>query len=142
MKKLLLITTLLAILFTGCFDTDARVASQNLSKQADRFEIDRRVVFYNGWTGEYILEVRGKCSLESNANKVAVTCMTGPEKFKKHYLGLASNVTYFAEQMEGSNVSRYHYEVTFKPSTIVPDINFQGSSTQLLDAVTPDNNDK
>ncbi len=40
-------------LFTlaACQD-DAKVASYNISKAADNFEIDRRIVFYNGINGE------------------------------------------------------------------------------------------
>ena len=50
MRKLLLVALLAGALFTGCSD-DAQVASHNLSKAADNFEIDRRIVFYNGITG-------------------------------------------------------------------------------------------
>ena len=48
--KLFFVVVLATLLFTGCFETDARVASYNLSKQADMFEIDRRIVFYNEFT--------------------------------------------------------------------------------------------
>jgi len=34
------------ILLTSC-ESDANVASRNLSKAADQFEIERRVIFYN-----------------------------------------------------------------------------------------------
>jgi hypothetical protein len=103
---------------------DADVASENLSTAADNFEIDRRVVFYNGITGEYILEIEGRCSI-GNADtpkRMSVTCKTGPASYKKHFLGLSDNVTFFAEQMETFGVSTYRYRVVFKPSAIVPDI--------------------
>jgi len=45
MKKLLLAVPVIAL--TACVP-DAQIASKNLSKAADMFEIDRRVVFYNG----------------------------------------------------------------------------------------------
>ncbi|CDY79420.1 predicted 14.0Kd protein [Caballeronia glathei] len=121
MKKSVLLVALLASL-SGCNDAD--VASRNLSKAADNFEINRRVVFYNGITGDYMLSIEGLCSL-GNADKsreVSITCKTGPSSFKKHFLGLSDNVTYFVEQLEGANVSAYHYRVIFKPSVIVPDI--------------------
>lgn len=50
---------ILAILLTGCSDAD--IASQNISKAADNFEISRRIVFYNGITGEYMLSIEGAC---------------------------------------------------------------------------------
>lgn len=107
----------------GC-SNDADVASQNLSQAADNFQINRRVVFYNGITGEYMLSIEGLCSL-GNADKVrevSITCKTGPASYKKHFLGLSDNVTYFVEQVEAANVSAYHYAVVFKPAAIVPDI--------------------
>lgn len=138
MKTKLIGLALLALL-TGC--NDAKIASENLSDAADRFEIDRRTVFYNGITGEYILTVRGKCSIKDSNRQLEIICMTGKDKFKKHFLGLSDNVTYFSEQMEGSNVSRYHYNVEFKPQSIIPDINFRGSAKSLVEAVTPDTKD-
>jgi len=53
---------------------------------------------------------------------LAVTCKTGPGLFKKHYLGLSDNVTYFSEQIENAGVDVYHYKVVFKPSVIIPDV--------------------
>ena len=118
-------------LFSGCMDSDARVASYNLSKQADMFEIDRRIVFYNGISGDYILSITGKCSIEDQTKQLEVTCKTSESSYKKHFLGLSENVTYFAEQLESKNVSTYHYEVVFKPQTILPDIDFRGSTTDI-----------
>lgn len=101
---------------------DAHVASQNLSRAADNFEINRRIVFYNGITGEYMLTIEGLCSQEPSDRKIAVICKTGPSTFKKHFLGLSDNVTYFSEQMEPAAASVYHYRVTFKPSVLLPSI--------------------
>lgn len=116
--------SLLTVVFgiTGC--SDAHVASSNLSKAADNFEINRRVVFYNGITGEYMLSIEGLCSLgsASETKAVTVTCKTGPSDYKKHFLGLSDNVTYFAEQVEPAKASQYQYRVVFKPLAIVPDI--------------------
>lgn len=104
--------------------SDADVASRNLSKAADQFEITRRVVFYNGITGEYILSIEGLCSL-GNADKprgVSVTCKIGPDSYKKHFLGISGNVTFFVEQVDPAKTSPYQYRVVFKPLAIVPDI--------------------
>lgn len=100
--------------------SDAEVASRNLSQAADNFEINRRIVFYNGITNDYILVIEGLCSQQQTDKKLAVTCKTGPTQYKKHFLGLSDNVTYFSEQMEQATASVYHYRVTFKPTTIVP----------------------
>jgi hypothetical protein len=123
MKKLILLNAIFAtITLSGCAD-DARVASSNLSKAADNFEINRRVIFYNGITDAYILTIEGLCSLDASGYpKIAVTCKTGPSTYKKHYLGVSDNVTYFIEQLDAAQASVYHYRVTFKPSIIIPDV--------------------
>jgi hypothetical protein len=133
MKRMIIAAALaLSTALVGC--TDADIASQNLSRAADQFEINRRVVFYNGITGDYILSIEGLCSLGNNdpAGKLTVTCKTGPRDFKKHFLGLSDNVTFFAEQIEGADVSTYHYRVIFKPQTIIPDVDFRGDLGELL----------
>ena len=118
MKTLLIVLGIL--LLGGC--SDAMVASHNLSKAADNFEINRRVIFYNGITGEYILTIEGRCSIEDQSSQLEVVCKTSATDLKKHFLGLSDNVTYFAEQIGGADVSVYHYRVVFKPSVIIPDI--------------------
>lgn len=118
---------------SGCSDAD--IASSNLSKAADNFEVSRRVIFYNGITGEYMLTIEGRCSLGSGtaAKSLTVTCKTGASEYKKHFLGLSDNVTYFAEQLQPANVSAYHYRVIFKPQTILPDIDFKGSASAAME---------
>src|SRR6478735_4677665 len=120
MKKLLICAALLTTL-TSCMEREADVASYNLSRSADSFEVNRRIVFYNGITGEYILTIEGLCSL-GNADKsgeLTVTCKTGANDYKKHFLGLSSNVTFFAEQIDSVKASIYHYKVIFRPATII-----------------------
>lgn len=116
--------SLICLLALAACEKDADVASRNLSVAADNFEISRRVVFYNGITGDYILEIEGLCSLGNadTGKRMSVTCKVGPNSYKKHYLGLSDNVTFFAEQLEPAKASPYRYRVVFKPSVIVPDI--------------------
>lgn len=112
-----------ALSVCGCTN-DAQIASSNLSKAADNFEINRRIVFYNGITGEYMLSIEGLCSLDiSGAIKATtVTCKTGENTFKKHYLGISDNVTFFAEQIDPAKAGVSQYRVTFKPMAIIPDV--------------------
>lgn len=121
MKKILLAAAA-CIALTSCNDAD--VASRNISKASDNFKVLRRIVFYNGITGDYILTIEGFCSLGNNdtAKRRTVTCKTGPTTFKKHFLGLSDNVTFFAEHIEETKASVSHYRVIFKPSVVIPDI--------------------
>ena len=122
-KKLLLAICAVGAM-AGCDVRQADVASHNLSRAADEFEITRRIVFYNGITGEYMLTIQGLCSLgnQDKNRELSVTCKVGAGQFKKHFLGLSDNVTFFVEQVEGSAVNPYQYKVIFKPLAIVPDI--------------------
>lgn len=128
-RALALLASVLAAstLLVACDANDANVASANLSKAADMFEVTRRVVFYNGITGDYMLTIEGRCSLGNadSAGQLTVTCKTGPGAYKKHFLGLSDNVTYFVEQVDALAVDVYHYRVVFKPSVIIPAIDLR-----------------
>lgn len=117
---------LMLVILASC-GTDADIASRNLSLDAEMFKINRRIVFYNGITSEYILSLEGRCSIEDRNKQLEVTCKTGNKAFKKHFLGLSDNVTYFAEQLAGTDVSVYHYKVIFKPQSIIPDVDLEVS---------------
>lgn len=121
MKTKSIAVALGALALVGC-SSDAAVVSENLSKAADQFEINRRIVFFNGITDTYMLTVEGRCSITDEGHQLEVTCKTGDDTYKKHFLGLSDNVTYFAEQLDDADASRYHYRVIFRPETIVPDV--------------------
>lgn len=123
-----LISLTIVLILGSC--TDADVASRNLSESSDMFEISRRIVFYNGISGGYILTIEGRCSLKKDSidNQLEVVCKTGPEQYKKHFLGISDNVTYFAEQLSSKSVNVYRYRVVFKPITIIPDVDVRGDN--------------
>lgn len=130
MKRLIIVAAL-ATLVAGC-ERDAQTASRNLSKAADMFEVQRRVVFVNGITGDYLLSIEGRCSIEDQSRQLEVTCKQAPEKFAKHFLGLSDNVTYFAEQLVSLDVSVYHNRIIFKPQNIIPEIDLNIDTGELL----------
>ena len=121
-----------AVLLVGglsaCTEDDADVVSENVSKAADNFEVNRRIVMFNGITDQYLLTIEGACSIDDDGNQLEVLCKVGDKKYKKHFLGLSDNVSYFVEQGEPVEASAYHYRVTFKPQTILPDVDFRGST--------------
>lgn len=129
MKRITLIVAAAFVLasglvLTGCTKTDADVAAKNISKAAEQFEVLRRIVFINGITDKYLLEIQGYCSVETGdsalGGSIEVTCKTGKGKFKKSFLGLSDNVTYMVEQIDPIGVSTTRYRVIFKPETIIP----------------------
>ena len=125
MKKLLfaVVAVVMALMFTGCGKmlTDASAARHNLEIAEQNFEVFRRVVFYNGITGEYILTIEGRLAIIVDSDgDLVVTVKTNEGQYLKHYLGLSDNVTYFSEALLPTDVSVSSYKVIFKPSAILP----------------------
>ena len=101
---------------------ESETASYNVSQAAHNFEVNRRCVFYNGITGDYILTIEGMLSAVKEDGRLAIIVKVGPNEYKKHYLGLSDNVTYFVEQIDSVKADPYHYRVIFRPTTIIPDM--------------------
>lgn len=117
---LLLAVVLVSSFVVGCVN-DADTARYNLEREEQNFNVFRRVVFYNGINGEYILTIEGRLAITIDTDgDLVVTVKTENGTYLKHYLGLSDNVTYFSEQLESKAVSTSHYKVIFKPSVIVP----------------------
>lgn len=115
---------------TAC-SSEADTASSNVSKAADNFQVNRRITVINGITDKYLLVITGACSINIDDPKnLVVTCKTGPSEYKKFYAGMSDNVTYTVEQGSPVRVSGYHYKVIFRPSTLIPDVDFKGSSDE------------
>jgi hypothetical protein len=91
---------------------------------ADQFQIERRIVFYDAIQGVYLLSIEGRCSIKKDNldSQLEVTCKTSETEYKKHFLGISDNVTYFAEQLREAGVSVYRYKVIFRPQVIIPDV--------------------
>lgn len=112
----------LTISFSGC-ENDATVARRNLETAEQNFQVYRRCVFYNVFTGEYIMQVEGYLAIIVDADKdLVVTVKTQDGQYMKHYFGHADNVTYFSEALAPSMVSDKSYRIIFKPSVILPTI--------------------
>lgn len=116
---LLCAATITVSCLSGC--TQADRVNQNLSKEADNFNVSRRLVAINTRTDKPILEVMGNFSISNNsANELAITVEVEQGIYKKHYVYLNEWVTYTVEDISGAFVDKYHYEVNFLPEMIVP----------------------
>lgn len=113
----------------------ADVASRNLSTAADNFEVPRRVSVVNGITGDVSMVVEGFCSLDNNNTdtKIAFTCRTESGNFIKNFLLKSDNTFVMVEQLADVNVSTFHYRTVFRPQSLIPDIDFQGNTQELLE---------
>lgn len=104
----------------GC-ESDSQVASKNVSTAADNFEVQRKIVGINTRTDNYLFYVEGRCSIE-RAGDLIVICKHGPDDYRKHYLGSATDVAWVATQEAGIDVSVYHTRIILKPENLMPDL--------------------
>jgi hypothetical protein len=126
MKKIKILSLILAlVVLIGCVSlcscSSAESVNNNLSRAADNFECLRKITVYNARTDLIVLEMEGYMSLSNNdTNELVVTCMTGPNQYKKNFVYLNEYVIYVVEDMDATNTDPYHYKVKFY--TPVPDV--------------------
>lgn len=117
-----------ATLLTACNnDSQAKTASNNLSTAAENFEVQRKIVGINTRTEKYEFYVEGRCSIDIQSNVLVVTCKQGPNDFRKHYIGHATDIAWVATQLEPVNVDTYHTRVILKPEGLIPNVELQTS---------------
>lgn len=117
----------IAFMLAGCA-SNADTASENLSKEAEKFNIVRSIVGINGITDKVEFQVKGRCSVEGDGlgalNALIVICKdtdNGKSTYKKHFVGVPDNLITLVTQLEGVNVSEFRSKIIIKPQNIVPD---------------------
>lgn len=121
MKKAIILITILAVmLLTGC--TEVTKVSQNVSKEADNFNVIRRLTVLNARSDKPMFELIAAFSItvDSADNQLEVVCEVGDGQYKKHFIGLNEWTMYVVEDVSGANVDKYRYEVNILPEMIVP----------------------
>jgi len=112
-----------ALALTAC-ESDAAKVNENLATAADQFEVQRKVVGVNTRTDKYLFYVEGRCSIGREGDLV-VTCKHGPDDYRKHYLGKATDVAWVVTQEAGIDVSEYHTRIIIKPQNVLPDFDLE-----------------
>ncbi|UBI10006.1 hypothetical protein LA324_05195 [Corynebacterium coyleae] len=124
MKKIiasLLAVTSLTVL-AAC--TQAERASYNASREADNFNVERRLVVVNTVTDTVLLEMVGKISVREDRsegqNQLEVTALQPDNTVRKHLVGLPPTVVYTVEDVDGSSVSLSRYQISYMPEAVIP----------------------
>ncbi|QBF00054.1 hypothetical protein PMF13cell1_05650 [Blautia producta] len=103
----------------GC--TEANKVSNNVSQEADNFNVLRRFAVINSRTDKVEFEVIGAFSLDAtDKEKISIICEMEDGTYKKHIIGLNENTMYVIEDLGGAKVNKYKYEVNYIPESIVP----------------------
>lgn len=117
--SLILVLVIGTIVLTGC--TESNRVSNNIRKQADNFNVTRRISVINARSDKPVFELIGNFSLQNNANnelEIIVEVENG--KYKKHFIYLNEWTMYVVEDVSGAYVDKYHYEINYLPEMIVP----------------------
>lgn len=120
----ILLTGFLLFGVTGC--STASTVNHNLSKEANEFNVYRRITVTNARTDTIMLQAEGYMSLSDNSsNELVVTIKTGEDTYYKDYIYLNDWTCYVMEQVEPEYVDKYHYEFVFYPERMVPDVEIE-----------------
>lgn len=129
MKKILYcaLCAIMLICMSSCGQQADRV-SENLSKQADNFNIVRQVTVINCLQGDVLFQMTGKMSIKAdNADNQLEIIVEDDGTYTKHFIGLSDNVTYVVEDLNlgANNVSNYKYTINYNPKMWLPvDVEF------------------
>lgn len=100
--------------FTGC--SEVNKVRHNLSQEADNFNIYRKLTVFNIRTDTVLFQMQGTFALDtSDRGELEVTVQTGKDEFKRHFVSLPDEVAYVMEDISGSDVDKYKYEINFLP---------------------------
>lgn len=117
-KKIVMTLAICIMLLTGC-NTEASKVSENIAKEADNFNVYRRVVIINTRTDKPEFEIIGKMSVSIGTNRL--DCIVEEDgKYYKHIINLTENNMYVIEDLGGSKVNKYKYEINYIPESIIP----------------------
>lgn len=121
MKKILALLLIVLCIFslTGCRES-TRV-SYNVSKEADNFNVVRRITVFNIRTDTVLLQMTGRIALKNNDHdELVVLAEVEKGVYQKHFIYLNEYTMYTVEDLNGTEVSPYSYELEFLPQTLVP----------------------
>lgn len=121
---ILVISTMIALGLTACSTADT--VNHNLTKEADEFNVYRKITVTNARTDMIMLQAEGYMSLSNNSNnELVVTIKTGENTYYKDYIYLNDWTCYVVEQTESNYTDKYHYELVFYPERAIPSIEIE-----------------
>lgn len=124
MRKLFMVIlaiVMVAGLLSGCA-TQADIVSENLSLEADNFNIVRQLTVINCIQGDVLFQMTGKISINVDEleNQLEITVEDEKGKYQKHFIGLSDNVTYTVEDIRATDVENYKYTLNYNPKMWMP----------------------
>lgn len=105
---------------SGCSEADR--VSENLSKEAENFNVVRQLTVINCLKGDVLFQMTGKMSITADMadNQLEIIVEDENGNYEKHFVGLSDNVTYTVEQLSSKDVDKYKYTLNFNPNMWLP----------------------
>lgn len=120
--KSVLAVIIIAVIICGC-QRQANKVSYNISKQADNFNVMRRLTVMNTRTDKCLMQMTGRFSIRNEGNNELSVIVEIDRKrgiYQKHFVYLNEWTSYTVEDLNGVQVSKYDYELEFMPQMLVP----------------------
>lgn len=125
MKKRIILAVAIMMIMSAflCSCSTADTVNYNLNKEADEFNVYRRITVTNARTDVIMLQAEGYMSLSNNSSsELVVTFKTGDNQYYKDYIYLNDWTCYVMEQIEPKYTDKYHYELVFYPERLIPNV--------------------
>ena len=116
----ILLSGIIAFGLAGC--TTADTVNHNLSKEANEFNVYRKITVTNARTDTIMLRAEGYTLSNNSSSELVVTIKTGENSYYKDYIYLNDWTCYVMEQTEPNSTDKYHYELVFYPERLIPDV--------------------
>lgn len=114
----MLVLCFFTLALTGCSQADT--TRNNLQKEADKFNVYRKMTFINLYTNEPLYSAEGYFSVQTTYNndyqgqqEIGLVFKISKNEYKMDYFSIANNVTYVIEQLENTTSNPYHWKIVW-----------------------------
>lgn len=120
MKRILIAIILCVIVFVLSSCRQADNVRHNLQREADDFNVRRRITVLNTRTDKTMMQITGLLSIKTDSDgDLNITIEKSPGEYILNYAHLSKDTTYIVEQIETKEVNKYKYEIKLYPENIV-----------------------
>ena len=120
MKKVLIALLLIVMVFVLASCRQAETVRYNLKREADDFNVRRRITVLNTRTDTPMMQITGLISIDTDSDgDLNITIEKAPNEYVLNYAHLSQDTTYIVEQIETKEVNKYQYEIKFYPTQLI-----------------------
>ena len=115
---LVLFAVVAMLILSSCSQSDK--VSYNIKRQADDFNVRRRITVLNTRTDRVMMRITGLMSISVDSDHdLNIVIEKAPNEFVLDYVHLSQDTTYSVEQIETLEVNKYKYDIIFYPENFI-----------------------